>query len=140
MAIADASRAAETAEQTERRVASLTLVFGALGGATAAYFFSERDAAGVLLGAGLAWLNFRWLRRAMDALVAAAGDPAGPRPQQAQVAAALRAALRYALIGFAIYVIFKVSGVPVLSMVVGLCALGAAATAASLYEILHSTE
>lgn len=140
MATADASRAAQTAEQTERRIASLTLAFGALGGAIAAYFFSGRDAAGVLLGAGLAWLNFRWLRRGMDALVEAASDPAGPRPQQAQVAGALRAALRYALLGFAIYVIFKVSGIPVLSMVVGLCALGAAATAASLYEILHSTE
>lgn len=136
----EASRAAQTAERTEQRIAKLTLAFGAAGGVVAGCFFTWRDAAGVLLGAALAWLNFRWLRRGMDALVEAASDPAGPRPQQAQVAAALRAAGRYALLGFAVYVIFKVSGIPVLSMVVGLCALGAAATAASLYEILHSTE
>ena len=140
MAMADTSVVATVSERTEQRIANLTLVFGAAGAAVAWRFFSWRDAAGVLLGAVLAWLNFRWLRRAMDALVGASSDPAGPRPQQAQVAAALRAAGRYALLGFAIYAIFKLFGVPILSMVLGLCSLGAAATAAGLYEILHSSE
>jgi len=127
-------------ERTEQRIASWTLAFGLTGGAIAGFFFSWRDAAGVLVGAVLAWFNFRWLRRGMDALVAASSDPQGPRPQQAQVVAALRAAGRYALLGLSIYAIFKVFRLPVLSMVVGLCALGAAAAAASLYEILYSSE
>jgi hypothetical protein len=127
-------------QRTEPRIAWLTLAFGVAGAAIAAFFFSWRDAAGVLAGAGLAWFNFRWLRRGIDALVEVSSDPAGPRPKQAQVIAALRAAGRYALLGLAIYVIFKLFGVPLLSIVVGLCALGAAATAASLYEILHSSE
>jgi hypothetical protein len=136
----DTAAVAPAYQRTESRIAWLTLAFGLAGGAIAAFFFSWRDASGVLVGAGLAWFNFLWLRRGMDALVEVSSDPAGPRPKQAQVIAALRAAGRYALLGLAIYVIFKLFGVPLLSMVVGLCALGAAATAASLYEILHSSE
>jgi len=127
-------------QRTEQRIAWLTLVIGLVGALITAFFFSSRHALGVLVGTGLAWCNFRWLRRGMDALVEVSSDPERPRPKQAQVFAALRAAGRYALLGLAIYVIFKLFGVPLLSMVVGLCALGAAATAASLYEILHSSE
>jgi hypothetical protein len=137
--MADTPRDAAAFAETEQRIAKITLIFGAFGAAFAC-FFSRRYAVGVLLGAGLAWLNFRLLRRGMDALVASASDPAGPRPQQAQVFAALATAGRYALLGLLICVIFKVFGIPILSMLLGLCALGAAATAASLYEILHSSE
>ena len=52
----------------------------------------------------------------------------------------VRFAGRYALIGIAIYVNFKILKVPILSMLVGLCALGAATLAASVYEILHPLE
>jgi hypothetical protein len=44
------------------------------------------------------------------------------------------------LIGLAVYVIFIVLKVPVLSMIAGLCALGAAAVAASVYEILRPVD
>ena len=136
----DTAPGARAYQRTEQRIAWLTLAIGMAGALATAYFFSWRPGTGVLVGAGLAWFNFRWLRRGMDALVEVSSDPAGPRPQQAQVFAALRAAGRYALLGLAIYVIFRLFGVPLLSMVVGLCALGAAATAASLYEILHSSD
>ena len=138
--MAETSDASLTFARTEQRIAQLTLIFGLGGAAVTGYFFSWREGVGVLIGGALAWVNFRWLRRGMDALVQAASDPAGPRLQQAQVFAALRTAGRYALLGVLIYVIFKVFGVPILSMLLGLCALGAAATTASLYEILRSSE
>ncbi|HXM98239.1 MAG TPA: ATP synthase subunit I [Candidatus Dormibacteraeota bacterium] len=138
--MAETSDAGLTFARTEQRIAKLTLAFGMAGATVTAFFFSWSNGLGVLIGAALAWLNFRWLRRGMDALVQAASDPTGPRPQQAQVFAALRTAGRYALLGVLIYVIFKVFGVPILSMLLGLCALGAAATTTSLYEILHSSE
>jgi len=47
------------------------------------------------------------------------------------------AAFRYALIGLTVYVIFKTLNVPLVSMIVGLCALGAATIAASVYEVWH---
>ncbi len=47
---------------------------------------------------------------------------------------------RYGLLAFAVYVIFEYLNVPLLSMVVGLCALAVAAIAASVYEILHPVD
>jgi hypothetical protein len=44
------------------------------------------------------------------------------------------------LIALAVYVIFKYLNVPILSMIFGLCALGAATMAVSVYEILHPPE
>jgi len=47
---------------------------------------------------------------------------------------------RYVLIALAVYVIFKYLHVPVLSMIFGLCSLGAAATAVSVHEILQPAD
>ena len=44
---------------------------------------------------------------------------------------------RYGLLALAVYVIYNYLHVPVGSMIVGMCALAAAAIAASVYEILH---
>ena len=44
---------------------------------------------------------------------------------------------RYGLIALAVYVIFKYLNVPVLSMVLGLCALGAATIVVSVHSILR---
>lgn len=45
--------------------------------------------------------------------------------------------IRYGLIALVVYVIFKYLNVPVLSMVLGLCALGAATIVVSLHSILR---
>jgi len=50
------------------------------------------------------------------------------------------AMFRYALIAIAVYVIFKYLKVPILSMIAGLFALGAAALVACLYEILRPVD
>jgi CHASE2 domain-containing sensor protein len=49
----------------------------------------------------------------------------------------LLALLRYSLIALIVYVIFVYLHIPLVSMLVGLCALGAAAIAASVYEIFR---
>lgn len=90
-----------------------------------------------MIGSILAWFNFRWLRQGMNALVLASQAQAGlPRPR-VPVGAYFRALFRYALIAATVYVIFIFLKVPLASMVVGLCALGPAAIAASLYEVAH---
>lgn len=95
-------------------------------------------AAGLMIGATLAWLNFRWLRQGLDALVAASAAQAGAEKPRVPLSAYFRALLRYALIALAVYVIFKLLRVPLASMVLGLCALAAAVIAASVYEVLHA--
>jgi small-conductance mechanosensitive channel len=120
---------------TEQRIAWLTLAFGAVGGAAAALSHAWSWAAGLVIGAALAWFNFRWLRHGVDALVLASAAQAGAEKRQLPPWNYGKAAFRYVLIGLAIYVIFEFLKIPFASMVLGLCALGAATTAASVYEI-----
>jgi ATP synthase I subunit len=121
--------------RTEQRIAWLTLVIGLAAGVAAALTGHWPWASGLMIGAVLAWLNFRWLRRGLDALV----EAGAPQPR-VPVGTYFRAMFRYALIALSVYVIFKVLRVPLASMVVGLCALAAAAIAASVYEIWRPGE
>jgi len=130
--------ATDPAFQTERRIARLTLVFGAAASAAASFAGSRLWAAGLMIGAVLAWLNFRWLRRGLDALVAASAAQAGAEKPRIPLGAYFAAVFRYGLIALLVYVIFKILKVPLASMVVGMCALAAAAIAASVHELWHS--
>jgi|HubBroStandDraft_1064217.scaffolds.fasta_scaffold581026_2 hypothetical protein len=123
--------------RTERRIAWLTLVFGGAAAVTVAILRHAAWAEGLAIGAALAWLNFRWLRRGMDALVAVATAQEGFAKPRVPVGTWFRLVFRYGLIGLCVYVIFEVLKVPLASMVVGLCALGAATIAVSVYEILR---
>ncbi len=126
--------------RTERLISLLTL---ALGGATAILVAILRHPAwaeGLAIGTALAWLNFRWLKRGMDALVVVATAQEGFAKPRIPFGTWFRLMFRYGLIAFCVYVIFEYLRVPLASMVVGLCALGAATIAASVYEILRPAE
>ena len=126
--------------QSESRISHLTLLFGALAALPVGYFHSWRWGAGILIGAALAWLNFRWLKQGLDALTDAATAQADRQKVKVPIGTYLRALFRYGLIALAIYVIFKYLNVPALSMILGLCALGAATFAVSVHEILRPQE
>jgi ATP synthase I chain len=125
---------------TEKWISHCTLLFGIAAAIPVAFFHGLQWGAGILIGAILAWLNFRWLKQGLDALTAASTAQADhPRPQ-VPLGTYFTAAFRYGLIGLAVYVIFEYLNVPVLSMILGLCALGAATMAVSVYEILRPQE
>ena len=125
---------------TERHIAWLTLVLGLTAGLAAVLLRRWAWAGGLAVGTALAWLNFRWLRRGLDGLVATSIAQSGAeKPRVPSLTYALMV-LRYGLIALAVYVIFEVLKVPLLSMVLGLCALGAATIAASVYEILRPVD
>jgi small-conductance mechanosensitive channel len=123
-------------ELTERRIARFTLIVGGLASVGAGFLFSIRVGAGVLVGALLAWINFRWLERAMTSVTRAATAQAGSPEARVPVTSYLGMFARYALIAAVVYVIFSRLRIPVLSMLVGLCALGVAAIFATVWEIL----
>jgi small-conductance mechanosensitive channel len=127
-------------ELTENRIAWLTLCFGLLAAVLVAVFYQPLWAFGLAVGAVLAWLNFRWLKRGLDALTAAATAQSGSANPRVPLSAYFGGVFRYGLIAIAVYVIFIYLKVPVLSMIAGLCSLGAATVAASLYEILHPSK
>jgi hypothetical protein len=125
---------------TEKWIARLTLLLGALAAISVSCFYGTTWGTGIFAGAILAWFNFRWLRQGVDALTTAVTAPAGQRNPRVPIAAYFKALFRYGLIALAVYVIFKYLNVPILSMILGLCALGAATLLVSVYEILHPQE
>src|SRR5882762_2024842 len=125
---------------TERRISWLTLLIGFLAALLVALLRDRLWGAGLGIGAVLAWLNFRWLRRGLDALVVASTAQAGKEKPVVPLLIYFAMLFRYGLIALAVYVIFIYLRVPLVSMVVGLCALGAATIAASVYEIWHPLE
>ena len=126
--------------QSESRISLFTLAFGALAAAPVAGFYNWRYGLGIFIGALLAWFNFRWLRQGLDALTAAATAQATHAKVRVPIVTYFKALFRYGLIALAVYVIFRYLNVPVLSMVLGLCALGAATIAVSVHEILQSSD
>jgi len=125
---------------TEQRIAWLTLLFGFAAAAVLALEHQRPWATGLAIGTVLAWLNFRWLKRGLDALVLASEAQQGREKPQVPLATYLTAIFRYGLLALAVYVIFKYLYVPLGSMVVGLCALAAATIAASVWEILRPVD
>jgi hypothetical protein len=137
-----ASSAAEStpAALTESRISWLTLLIGLVAALSVAILRDRSWGAGLAIGAALAWLNFRWLRRGLDALVVASTAQAGEENPKVPLLSYFAMLFRYGLIALAVYVIFAYLRVPLVIMVVGLCALGAATIAASVYEILHPAD
>ncbi len=137
-----ASSAAESAPAAlaERRISWLTLLIGSLAALLVALFRDRLWGAGLAIGAFLAWLNFRWLSKGLDALVVASTAQAGEEKPVVPILTYFAMLFRYGLIALAVYVIFVYLRVPLVSMVVGLCALGAATIAASVYEMLHPSD
>jgi hypothetical protein len=125
---------------TESRISWLTLLLGFVAALSVAILRDRLWGAGLAIGAALAWLNFRWLRRGLDALVFASTAQAGREKPEVPLFSYFAMLFRYGLIALAVYVIFIYLRVPLVSMVVGLCALGAATIAASVYEILHPAD
>ena len=126
--------------QSERQISLLTLALGVVAALPVGYFQGLRWGGGILIGATLAWFNFRWLRQGLDALAIAATAQADQPQPKVPTATYFKAVFRYGLIALAVYVIFKYLKVPVLSMIFGLCALGAATIAVSVHEILRPQE
>jgi len=83
-------------------------------------------AAGFCLGAAAAWLNFRWLKRLVDAL----GGGRAP--------SGLRLALRYFLLGGSGYVIVRFSAIPAPAVIAGMLVLIAAIFIEILVEWVYA--
>lgn len=124
----------------EEIIARTTLVIGFAAAIPVGFLHGWVWAAGIGVGTVLAWLNFRWLRQGTDALRVAMTSLPVPPKGRVPIGIYFKAVFRYGLIGLAIYVIFKYLKVPILSMIAGLFALGAAALVASTYEVLRPVD
>jgi len=126
--------------RSESRISFLTLLLGVLAGLPVGYFRGWRWGLGIFIGAILAWINFRWLKQGVDALAGAATTQADQPKARVPILMYFKAMFRYGLIALCVYAIFRYLSVPVLSMIFGLCALGAATIAVSVHELLQSPD
>ena len=114
------------------RISRLTL---ALTGAGAAIYFALagwRGGCGFLLGAIVSYLNFRWLKRTVNAL----GETVGGKPPRAWVAVVL--GLRYLLLGLGAYAIVRFSEISLTAALVGLFVSTAAVILEILIELIYA--
>jgi len=114
-------------ERALRRVRFLALAVSLTGTIAVLLEYDLRTAVGFMLGAALSILNFRGL----SMLVNVVGGTAKPG-----ALAAVLIALRYLLIGCAIYVIVRFLGVTPAAVVWGLLAAFAAVILEILYEFI----
>lgn len=122
------------AVRAEQRIGWLTLVLGLAAAAGVAVVLTMPAGAGVAVGTLLAWVNHRWLRQGLDAVVKVSVAQAGSKKPRISRWTWARLFGRYILIGVVAYAIVKFFAVPVLSVVAGLFALGAATMVEGIYE------
>lgn len=108
---------------------------GGFGVFLCTWLWAWRGCAGFLIGAGISYVNHRWLERMVDAL----GErvTTGQSTERGGVLA-LRAILRYLSVGVAAYVIFKVSRAGLYGFLTGVCLPIAAVACEVAVEIANN--
>ena len=110
-----------------RRVERMILIAGACAAAVSLPF-GWVLAAGVLLGALLGWINFRWLERTVSRL----------GQKRASVGMSVLAGLRYALLGLGAYVILRFSKISLPAALAGLFVSVAAVLMETIIQIWYA--
>jgi len=129
-------RTREWFQRVERRIAALTLGIGAVAAAIVGVAGAWRWGLGILLGAALAWINFLWLEQALEAIARLARAQSGAPKPRISMWVWIKVFSRYGLIGILLYTAWVLIHIPVVSMLAGLCALGAAVMAEGIYEVI----
>ena len=126
----------ESHARVVRRVERLTIAIGiAAAIVTAIVARSPRLGGGVVVGTVLAWLNCRGLDSAVGAIARAAMAQTEYIKVRVPAAVHLKAVTRYLLIALVIYVTVILLKLPLLAVVCGLFALGAAAMVEGFYQV-----
>jgi len=127
----------------EHRIEWMTLAFGLAGALFVLIRWGWRPGVGVALGATLAWLNFRWLKQGVTALVKISTTQANSEHARVPMTVYAKLFGRFALLLVAVYVILSRSWLPVAAVIGGLFAVVAAVMIELMWELLrgkHGTE
>jgi hypothetical protein len=127
----------------EHRIEWMTVAFGLTGAVFVLVCWGWRQGAGVALGAALAWLNFRWLKQGVTALVKISTAQANSEHATVPMSVYAKFFGRFALLLVVVYVILSRSLLPVAAMLGGLFAVVAAVMIELMWELVrgkHGTE
>jgi hypothetical protein len=119
-------------ERATGRVFQLSV--GLMAAGAIGYFLARgwRGGSGFLLGSAIAYLNFRWMRRLVDAL----GDSAPKKKPKSWMAVLL--GLRYLLLGLIAYAILRFSEISLTATLAGLFVPAAAVILEILIELIFA--
>jgi ATP synthase I subunit len=124
----------------EKRIERLTLVLGMGGGAFAFARWGWRFGAGVSLGAALTWLNFRWLKQGVGALVRVSTAQRDSEHARVPRSVYFKFFGRFALLLGVVYVILSRSILPVVAVLGGLFAIVAAVMIEMVWQLVHGRD
>jgi ATP synthase I chain len=127
--------------RASRRIAWLTLALGLATAAVVYFAKSSRAGVGIAIGTVLAWINYRWLDQSLGLLVTVStATPGSAQARGVPASFYWKLCGRYVLIAVVIYVIVHYFALPLVSVLVGLLALGAGAIVGSVYEVSTESE
>jgi hypothetical protein len=121
----------------EHRIEWMTLAFGLAGAVFVFLRWGSRPAAGVALGAALAWLNFRWLKQGVSALVKVSTAQANSEHARVPMSVYAKFFGRFALLLVVVYVILSRSWLPVAAVLGGLFAVVATVMIELMWELVR---
>ena len=123
----------------EHRIEWMTVAFGLAGALFVLLRWGSRPAEGVALGAALAWLNFRWLKQGVSALVKVSTAQANSDHARVPVSVYAKFFGRFALLLVVVYVILSRSLLPVAAVLGGLFAVVAAVMIEIMWELVRGS-
>jgi ATP synthase I chain len=126
-------------EKAQRRVERLTILLGLAGAIGAFVLRGWPEAAGVALGAGVGWLNFRWLRQFVGWVARISLAQVGEEKPKMPRRVFWQMFGRYALLGLVLYAMLLRFYWPVVAFLFGLFALFAAVLLEVLGELVFGT-
>ena len=121
----------------EHRIEWMTLAFGLAGAVFVLLRWGWRPGAGVALGAALAWLNFRWLKQGVTALVKISTAQANSEHARVPMSVYAKFFGLFALLLVVVYVILSRSLLPVAAVLGGLFAVVAAVMIELMWELVR---
>ena len=129
-----------TYRTSERRIEWLTLALGFAAAVFAAVRWEWRAGAGVALGSLLAWINFRWLKQGVAALVEVSTAQAGSEHARVPFGVYLKFFGRFALLLLVVYVILSRSIFPALAVLAGLFSVVGAVLLEMIVQLLRGKQ
>lgn len=119
----------------EKRIEYLTIGAGILATVLVAIFWGARSAASLAAGAALSWLNFRWMKQGIGALIPLATAQAGAEKVRIPKKVYFKFLGRYALLLVVAYVILSRLRLPAVFLIAGLFAVVAAVLLELIFEL-----
>ena len=119
---------------THGRILLIMAVLGAIGTIAGAVFVSVEFAIGILVGTGLAFVNYYWLRYSLRKVFANAAK--GEKPK----ISALRYISRYLALAAVIAAIYATGVLPIVPVILGLGAFGFAVVVDGIIRIFQGGE